>query len=59
MWSVWGAINGVGDGINKLKDNGKLITFVSNNSIRTEADYLAKFKRANVRDIAKVCIIII
>lgn len=54
VWGIWGAINGVGDGIQSLKELGKSLMFLSNNSVRTEANYLEKFQTANVHDITMV-----
>lgn len=48
LWTEAGVIPGAGDGFNALKLGGKKVTFVTNNSVRSQADYVSKFKTSGV-----------
>ncbi|EDW00281.1 phosphoglycolate phosphatase 2 [Drosophila grimshawi] len=53
IWLLVGWIPGTGDAINALKNAGKCVKFVSNNSFRTGEQYMEKFEHigaVNVQD---------
>ena len=54
VWLVSGAIPRTGEAINLLKAAGKTVKFVSNNSERSDEEYLKKFKTIGVADVVEV-----
>ncbi|XP_018792369.1 PREDICTED: 4-nitrophenylphosphatase-like isoform X2 [Bactrocera latifrons] len=50
MWMVSSPLPRTGEAVNALKDDGKLVYFVSNNSERPEEEYVNKFIRIGVKD---------
>ena len=56
VWMVAGTlIPNTGEAINLLKKAGKDIKFVSNNSVRSNEEYLRKFKAIGAENIKNVC----
>ncbi|KAL7745365.1 hypothetical protein ACLKA6_015382 [Drosophila palustris] len=51
IWLLVGWIPGTGEAINALKNAGKSIKFVSNNSFRTDDQYMEKFDRIGARNV--------
>ena len=54
VWLISGNIPRTGEAINLLKKNGKIVLFVSNNSQRSDEEYIAKFKTIGVTDVKEV-----
>ncbi|XP_039958622.1 uncharacterized protein LOC126758081 [Bactrocera neohumeralis] len=50
MWMVSASLPRTGEAVNALKDNGKQVFFVSNNSVRLDEEYVNKFTRIGVKD---------
>ncbi|EDW27815.1 GL19811 [Drosophila persimilis] len=51
VWMLVGWIPGTGAAVNALKSAGKQIKFVSNNSFRTDEQYMAKFKHIGANNV--------
>ncbi|KAH8421127.1 hypothetical protein KR222_006735, partial [Zaprionus bogoriensis] len=51
VWLLVGWIPGTGEAINALKDAGKSVKFVSNNSFRTDEQYMEKFDHIGARNV--------
>ncbi|KAH8387591.1 hypothetical protein KR093_008073, partial [Drosophila rubida] len=51
VWLLVGWIPGTGEAINALKDAGKSVKFVSNNSFRTDDQYMEKFATIGARNV--------
>ncbi|XP_034119260.1 uncharacterized protein LOC133847166 [Drosophila sulfurigaster albostrigata] len=51
VWLLVGWIPGTGEAINALKDAGKAVKFVSNNSFRTDDQYMEKFNTIGARNV--------
>ncbi|KAH8342644.1 hypothetical protein KR067_006387 [Drosophila pandora] len=51
VWLLVGWIPGTGAAVNALKAAGKQIKFVSNNSFRSEADYMEKFRYIGAQNV--------
>ncbi|KAG4078050.1 hypothetical protein HA402_002101 [Bradysia odoriphaga] len=48
IWTVIKPIEGAGEGITSLQENGKRVIFISNNSVRPHEKYVEKFKEGNI-----------
>uniref|UniRef100_T1PGZ1 Haloacid dehalogenase-like hydrolase n=1 Tax=Musca domestica TaxID=7370 RepID=T1PGZ1_MUSDO len=48
VWNVANIIEGSGEGFNALRDAGKKLTFITNNSVRPEEQCLEKLKKVNI-----------
>ncbi|KAH8276571.1 hypothetical protein KR044_001742, partial [Drosophila immigrans] len=51
VWLLVGWIPGTGEAINALKEAGKSVKFVSNNSFRTDDQYMEKFDTIGARNV--------
>lgn len=54
VWLLLEGIPNAGQAINLIKDEGKHYKFISNNSMRTDEQYLQKFKETGVQNVNKV-----
>ncbi|XP_011201824.2 uncharacterized protein LOC105225180 [Bactrocera dorsalis] len=50
LWMVSSPLPRTGEAVNALKDDGKQVRFVSNNSLRLDEEYVNKFTRIGVKD---------
>uniref|UniRef100_A0A0A1X7Y0 4-nitrophenylphosphatase n=1 Tax=Zeugodacus cucurbitae TaxID=28588 RepID=A0A0A1X7Y0_ZEUCU len=50
MWMIASPLPRTGEAVCALKVDGKQVLFVSNNSVRTDEDYVKKFKGIGVKD---------
>lgn len=48
LWELTKNFEGVGEAINNLKAKGKQFKYISNNSFRTDEQYVSKFKELGV-----------
>ncbi|XP_073835490.1 glycerol-3-phosphate phosphatase [Musca autumnalis] len=48
VWNVTDTIDGSGDGFNALREAGKKLTFITNNSVRPEEQCVEKLKRNKI-----------
>lgn len=48
VWKYEGVLDGAGKAICRLEEHGKQIIYVTNNSLRTDDEYLAKFKESGI-----------
>ncbi|XP_055529554.1 glycerol-3-phosphate phosphatase-like [Wyeomyia smithii] len=48
VWNFTGPIPGVDKALQLLKDNGKRLAFISNNGMRTMAEYMDKFNKLGI-----------
>ncbi|KAM7347544.1 uncharacterized protein ACRADG_007114 [Cochliomyia hominivorax] len=53
VWLLLEAIPNAGQAINLIKNEGKRYKFISNNSMRTDEQYLEKFKETGVQNVNK------
>ncbi|XP_065364365.1 uncharacterized protein LOC135957525 [Calliphora vicina] len=53
VWLLLEGIPNAGQAINLIKDEGKHYKFISNNSMRTDEQYLQKFKETGVQNVNK------
>lgn len=54
MWLIAAPLPHTGDAVNTLKANGKQVIFVTNNSIRTDDEYVKLFSGIGVKNFQKV-----
>ncbi|XP_039958624.1 4-nitrophenylphosphatase-like [Bactrocera tryoni] len=50
MWMIAAPLPRTGEAVNALKDDGKQVFFVSNNSVRLDEEYVNKFTNIGVKD---------
>ena len=54
MWMIASPLPRTGEAVNALKAAGKQVLFVTNNSMRSDDDYVHKFVGIGVKDFQKV-----